>query len=82
MEIKKTTVLDEEDDLREGLCIETVDGTHNLNFLEGEPEDANLGRDFSDVHKILSLVKAAHEAGKNGEDLIITETHLDSIEEW
>jgi len=38
-----------------------------LSFYDGEPEDANLSRDFSDVYSIPYLLKMAYDAGKSGE---------------
>jgi hypothetical protein len=35
---------------------------------DGEPEDANLSRDFSDVYSIPELMREAYSAGKQGED--------------
>lgn len=54
---------------------------NKLNFLDGEPEDANLSRDFSDVYSILELVKLAHEAGKKGEELEIETIKIDDLDE-
>lgn len=39
----------------------------------GEPEDANLNRDFKDVYKIPEMLRAAYEAGKRGEGFILEE---------
>lgn len=52
-----------------------------LSFIEGEPEDASLGRDYSDVYNIEDLVKMAYEAGKNGERLEIDRKTYDSFDE-
>lgn len=35
------------------------------------PEDNNLDRAFSDIFNIQTLIQAAYEAGKNGEDLVL-----------
>ena len=48
-----------------------VDGKSKAKFYDGEPEDANLMRDFSDVFSIPSLMEMAYEAGKNGEEFEI-----------
>ena len=37
--------------------------------MDGEPEDSNLCRDFSDVLNLPLLLERVHEAGKNGEAL-------------
>ena len=44
-----------------------IDGKEAFSFFDGEPEDANLSRDFSDVYSIPQWLKAAHTAGVNGE---------------
>lgn len=41
-------------DYRSLLKIE-VDGKEKMNFLDGEPEDANLSRDFNDCYSIPNL---------------------------
>ena len=57
-------------DYRDSLEI-LVDGISKFNVSDGEPEDANLSRDFSDCHSITNLMKLAYEAGKRGEEFII-----------
>ena len=44
-----------------------MDGEIKFNVSDGEPEDANLSRDFSDCFIIDNLMKLAYDAGKNGE---------------
>jgi len=53
----------------------------NLSFLDGEPEDANLSRDFSNIYKIKFLVQEAYEAGKNGEELNFRSIKISSFNE-
>lgn len=55
---------------------ETGKSTHRVSFSEGEPEDMTFGRDLSDVFSISNLVRAAYEAGRNGEVL-----HYEYVEE-
>ena len=43
----------------------------------GEPEDNSLGRDLNFVYNIVPLMKMAFEAGKNGEELEITDEKVD-----
>ena len=45
-----------------------VNGKSKASFTDGEPEDANMGRDFNDIFSIIGLMRMAYEAGKNGED--------------
>lgn len=40
-----------------------------ISFHDGEPEDNNLMRNFSDVYKIVELMKDVYEAGRKGEIL-------------
>lgn len=42
-------------------------GVKEMSFYDGEPEDANLSRDFRDCFSIMSLVEEAYEAGKRGD---------------
>ena len=46
---------------------------------DGEPEDSNLSRDFSDVFSIPNLMRRAWEAGKRGEKFEYTEREDDDI---
>lgn len=64
--IKLTEEAVEKRDYRDGFVIE-IDGKGVASFFDGEPEDANLSRDFKDCWGIPDLLKRAHEAGKNGE---------------
>ena len=49
----------------------TIDGDFVFGVCDGEPEDSNLGRDFSDVFKIPRLMQMAYDAGKIGDDFSI-----------
>jgi len=51
-----------------------------MRFLDGEPEDANLGRDFNDIYKIKNAIQKAYEAGKNGESLDFEEKEVDDLD--
>lgn len=62
--VEKITI---DDDYRQTLTIE-VDGKGIFGVGDGEPEDSNLSRDFSDCLRITDLMKMAYDAGKNGED--------------
>ena len=52
-----------------------------LSFLDGEPEDAILGRDFSEVYKIDRLLEIAWLAGSLGEE-IEYESNTSDIDEF
>ena len=42
----------------------------SFNIQSDCPEDNNLERAFSDIFNIKTLIEAAYEAGKRGEDLV------------
>ena len=46
---------------------------------DGEPEDANLRRDFNDCLKIPDLLLKVYDAGKRGEEMIIKHKKVDEI---
>ncbi len=56
-----------------------IDGKSVFMVNDGEPEDANLRRDFNDCLKIPALLKQAHEAGVKGEPFEIETTKVDEI---
>lgn len=62
--------------------LKTSDGKElSVEFRDGEPEDMVIGRDLNDALSIPSLIKAAYNAGKNGEELIIIELDNDENED-
>ena len=63
MIVKIYSYENEFDQWRHGYAIK-VNETLFVDIMEGEPEDAILYRDFSDVKKIPDLMKLAYEAGK------------------
>lgn len=56
----------------------TDNSTVLMSFYDGEPEDANMSRDFNDVFSIKDALVAAYEAGKRGEPL---ETEIEDLKE-
>jgi len=44
-----------------------VDGVKKVSFYDGEPEDANMSRNFSGVYSIEKLMEMAYNAGQNSE---------------
>jgi len=50
-----------------------LEGSNEIIFMDGEPEDANLSRDFSDVYQIAEMIEYANQLGLDGVK-IITET--------
>jgi hypothetical protein len=61
----------DEFDYRDYLEI-TIDGKRAFRVSDGEPEDSNLGRDFSDCMSIPDLMQMAYDAGMHRDDLDIT----------
>jgi len=59
--------------------IETKKEEVSLEFYDGEPEDSNLSRDFSDVYCIPDIIAMAYEAGKNGEEIEFINVDSDDI---
>lgn len=57
-------------------------GRQVFTFVDGEPEDACLGRDFNRIYEITDMLKTAYENGtmRNG----FSSTHIDceTFEEW
>jgi len=80
MKIREVTLSEkgfEDNDYRAMLVIE-VNGREMFRFFDGEPEDANISRDFSDVQGIVSAMEQAWKAGVNGEAF---DTLCDEVDE-
>lgn len=60
------------------IALSEIEEAH-LRFENGEPEDNNMSRNFSDIFLIKDLIKIAYNAGKNGEELEIIEKEIDNI---
>lgn len=60
------------EDYRSAVCL-NLEGSNEISFMDGEPEDANLNRDFSDVYQIAEMIEYANQLGLDGVK-IITET--------
>jgi len=67
----------EDNDCRSFLKI-TIDDKTVFDVSDGEPEDANLCRDFNGCWSIPSFIRKAHGAGLNGEPLEIEYIEIDS----
>ncbi len=81
MKIKMITASNkflEDNDYRALLLVE-VDGKRKIDIMDGEPEDSTLSRNFNDIYSIVSLMKSAYTAGKNGEDLQLEEVKIDCL---
>ena len=53
-----------------------VDGEHlhSIGALSECPEDAIIGRDLIDGHNLIAAIRLGYEAGKRGDQLIVSET--------
>ena len=58
----------EKHDYRDMMSI-YIDGNKVFCVSDGEPEDANLSRDFNDCLNIGNLMKQAYAAGKSGKEI-------------
>ena len=76
--VSLTKEAQERRDYRNILVIK-INGVQVFEVCDGEPEDANLYRDFNDCWKISKLIKVAHTAGKAGEDLEVVDIEEDEI---
>lgn len=65
-------------DFRSAVVIE-INSKEEFKVSDGEPEDSNIGRDFSDVMKIPHLMELAYNAGKNGEEFSVDRSESDGI---
>uniref|UniRef100_A0A6M3KYB0 Uncharacterized protein n=1 Tax=viral metagenome TaxID=1070528 RepID=A0A6M3KYB0_9ZZZZ len=81
MKVTVKSLTDEEferRDYRDALEI-YIDGKVRFSVYDGEPEDANLSRDFNDCWNISELMKTAFLAGKNGEEFEIEILRVDEF---
>lgn len=63
----------EDNDYRSFFVVK-VDGQIEMSFIDGEPEDASLGRDFSDISSIGELLKKVSDGVAKGKKLNISYT--------
>ena len=81
MKITETTLKEGalgEFDNREYFAIK-VNGKTFVDFMDGEPEDATISRDFVGVFRITHLMQIAYDAGKNGEEIVFEDEELDEL---
>jgi hypothetical protein len=69
----------ENNDFRGWLEI-VVNEKTKFRFYDGEPEDANMSRDFNDVCSITSVMKQAWQAGRDGEPFEIEYLQLEETD--
>lgn len=68
MQVEMITLNDEElaeNDYRESVTVK-IDGKEVFSICDGEPEDNTISRSFSDVYKVMDLMKQMYDAGKAG----------------
>jgi hypothetical protein len=75
VEIKFSGAKNDPGDEYQEYCKICVDGkiVASLGNMAECPEDANLMRDFSFIYNLPKFLKAAYDAGKNGESFEIKE---------
>ena len=56
-----------------------INGEKAFRVMDGEPEDSNLSRDFSDCLIISNLMERAYKAGKKNEELTIEHKEVEEI---
>ena len=66
-------------DYRSFYQLDIESSTIRLKFFDGEPEDANLRRDFRDVYHIIDALRIAHAAGRRGEKIEIERIEVDNL---
>jgi hypothetical protein len=54
-----------------------IDNKRVFSVHDGEREDNNLCRNFSDCYSIPDLLKRAYEAGRNGEEFSVSYFEVD-----
>ena len=54
-----------------------MNGSEVALFFDGEPEDANLSRNFNDCWGIIALMEQAWKAGKAGETFDYSAEEID-----
>ena len=57
-----------------------IDGTPVFRFLDGEPEDAILARDFNDAYKIVDMLEKAYDAGYKREGFKVERVEVDNFD--
>lgn len=65
---------------REKMTLE-INGKRVFGMGAGEPEDMTLRRDLSDAWSVPRLMKAAYEAGKQGESFEFESLYVDDWED-
>ena len=78
-ETRSSEKFQEKNDWRNLLEIE-VDGARVFRFLDGEPEDAKLSRDFNDAYKIVDMLEKAYDAGYKREGFKLDRVEVDDFE--
>ena len=68
----------ENSDYQDKVQIE-IDGKLVFQVHDGEPEDNDLSRNFSDVYEIGELLKLAYQAGKQGKSFELEIVESDEV---
>ncbi len=75
--MKVEIITSEDNDDGRGYLEIKINDKRELTFCDGEPEDNGLGRNFNDCYAIADLLEAAYLAGKNGEELVMSQTSVE-----
>lgn len=66
---------------RQGVRI-TIDGDNVLDVMDGEIEDNNLSRNFSDIYNIKDIIEKVYNAGLNNQELVLKVEELPWDKYW
>lgn len=69
MKIQTTLKSNDDGDTRITVTLTTEEQQSTFSIGEGEPEDMTLYRDLTDAYAVPDMLRAAYQAGKNGEPL-------------
>jgi hypothetical protein len=78
LEKRRSESLLEEMDYKDALEI-YMDNKLIFSVFDGEPEDSNLSRDFSDCNNVFNLMEKMYNAGKNGIDITFKQEFSDEL---
>lgn len=60
----------------------TIDGVNMLDVMDGEIEDNNLSRNFSDIYNIKDIIEKVYNAGLNKQELVLKVEELPWDKYW
>ena len=66
-------------DYREAYRI-SLNEEKEMEFIDGEPEDNTLARNFCDIYNIVDFFKLVYAAGQNGDCLVFDNQDVSDVE--